>query len=178
MTAIFRTALYHCAALPLYPHAALPLYPHAAAGIRQTASWVAMLIKRVLICLHYGTAHLCGFQAVAGEYPLCHSLSDLLQTSCACCCAPSLLLPSLLPCCTHYCCAALTTAALTTTVCNRYQQSWSKKSAVSTVELRSGDALVFGGHSEGIVHSVPHIMPGVSACYTIVRVWWWQGKCT
>lgn len=41
-----------------------------------------------------------------------------------------------------------------------YQQSWSKKSAVSTVELRSGDALVFGGPSEGIVHSVPHIMPG------------------
>jgi len=41
-----------------------------------------------------------------------------------------------------------------------YQHGWSKKAVVSKIELRSGDALVFGGPAEEIVHSVPGIVPG------------------
>eukprot|EP00656_Telonema_subtile_P030171 TRINITY_DN33190_c0_g1_i2.p1 TRINITY_DN33190_c0_g1~~TRINITY_DN33190_c0_g1_i2.p1 ORF type:complete len:150 (-),score=26.27 TRINITY_DN33190_c0_g1_i2:63-512(-) len=40
-----------------------------------------------------------------------------------------------------------------------YQRSWSKKEKEVTVVLRSGDALVFGGPAESIVHSVPKIHP-------------------
>eukprot|EP00658_Telonema_sp_P-2_P041820 TRINITY_DN29949_c0_g1_i1.p1 TRINITY_DN29949_c0_g1~~TRINITY_DN29949_c0_g1_i1.p1 ORF type:complete len:212 (-),score=41.57 TRINITY_DN29949_c0_g1_i1:364-999(-) len=40
-----------------------------------------------------------------------------------------------------------------------FQKSWSKKHKPQTVVLRSGDALVFGGPAESIVHSVPNIHP-------------------
>lgn len=40
-----------------------------------------------------------------------------------------------------------------------WKRSWSKKDKPVTVRLCSGDALVFGGAAESIVHSVPKIFP-------------------
>lgn len=38
-----------------------------------------------------------------------------------------------------------------------YRISWKKTAVVKSVTLESGDALVFGGRSRGIIHSVPGI---------------------
>jgi len=38
-----------------------------------------------------------------------------------------------------------------------WKRSWAKKEKLITIQLKSGDALIFGGPAEGIVHSVPRI---------------------
>ena len=43
-----------------------------------------------------------------------------------------------------------------------WKRGWSKKEAPRTVELASGDVLLFGGPAEGIVHGVPKIHPGTA----------------
>eukprot|EP00903_Cladosiphon_okamuranus_P013798 g12841.t1 len=39
----------------------------------------------------------------------------------------------------------------------QYRVSWKKTAATKTIQLASGDALVFGGRSRGIIHAVPGI---------------------
>mmetsp|Transcript_29694 Transcript_29694/g.30099 ORF Transcript_29694/g.30099 Transcript_29694/m.30099 type:complete len:245 (+) Transcript_29694:193-927(+) len=43
-----------------------------------------------------------------------------------------------------------------------WKSSWSKKQKTNTVLLESGDVLIFGGRSRGIVHGVNRILPGSS----------------
>ncbi|CAN0482435.1 unnamed protein product, partial [Scytosiphon promiscuus] len=37
----------------------------------------------------------------------------------------------------------------------QYRVSWKKTAAIKSVRLESGDALIFGGRSRGIIHGVP-----------------------
>lgn len=39
----------------------------------------------------------------------------------------------------------------------QYRVSWKKTAGVKSVTLESGDALIFGGRSRGIIHGVPGI---------------------
>lgn len=39
----------------------------------------------------------------------------------------------------------------------QYRVSWKKTAAIKCVTLGSGDALIFGGRSRGIIHGVPRV---------------------
>lgn len=39
----------------------------------------------------------------------------------------------------------------------QYRVSWKKTAAIKSVTLESGDALIFGGRSRGIIHGVPGV---------------------
>lgn len=39
----------------------------------------------------------------------------------------------------------------------QYRVSWKKNAAVKSVTLESGDALIFGGRSRGIIHRIPRV---------------------
>lgn len=43
----------------------------------------------------------------------------------------------------------------------QYRVSWKKTAKVMGVTLESGDALVFGGRSRGIIHAVPGVGRGL-----------------
>ncbi|CBJ49104.1 hypothetical protein Esi_0139_0057 [Ectocarpus siliculosus] len=44
----------------------------------------------------------------------------------------------------------------------QYRISWKKSAQVKSVRLESGDALIFGGRSRGIIHGVPRIDTAVA----------------
>eukprot|EP00752_Nemacystus_decipiens_P001579 g1540.t1 len=45
----------------------------------------------------------------------------------------------------------------------QYRVSWKKTAAIKSVRLESGDALIFGGRSRGIIHAVPGIIDSAAA---------------